>query len=147
MLVLRHASQVVGVTPPDACRKTGRDLARLEVIPDGAVAIEGERITWVGPTAELPAWPLQVGVVNLHGQIAVPGLVDSHTHLIFAGERAGEFELRLQGVSYQEITARGGGIQSTVNCVRKATRGELVELARPRLERLLRFGVTTVEVK
>ena len=77
----------------------------------------------------------------------LPGFVDSHTHLLFAGSREGEFEQRLQGVSYQEITVRGGGIMSTVRIVREKTCEQLKALARPRLKRLLEFGVTTVEVK
>src|SRR5437667_12880752 len=77
----------------------------------------------------------------------LPGLVDSHTHLVFAGSREDEFEQRLRGLSYQEIAARGGGINATVQRVRQASKDELKALARRRLDRLLSFGVTTVEVK
>src|SRR5207253_5571365 len=76
-----------------------------------------------------------------------PGFVDSHTHLIFSGTREGEFEQRLQGKTYQEISAQGGGINATVQAVRRSSKEELKALARKRLNRLLRFGVTTVEVK
>jgi imidazolonepropionase len=117
------------------------------VIADGAVVVDDGRIEWLGRDAELP--PLPPGAVQLDatGKVVLPGLIDSHTHLIFAGDRAAEFEERLRGASYQEIAARGGGIMSTVRTVRQQSREELKELARPRLERMLRFGVTTVEVK
>jgi imidazolonepropionase len=117
------------------------------VIPDGAVVIRGDRIAWVGPTAELPAQPPDTPVIDATGKTVLPGLIDSHTHLIFAGTREDEFEARLQGLSYQEITARGGGINASVRRVRTASRQQLKDLARRRLDRLLGFGVTTVEAK
>jgi imidazolonepropionase len=146
-LVLRNAAQLVGVTGPDETRTAGPAMSELGVIPDGAVVIEGEAITWVGPTAKLPPPPPGAEVLDVTGRVVMPGLVDSHTHLIFAGSRADEWEQRLRGRTYQEISARGGGIRSTVEQVRRASRDELKALARPRLRRLLEFGVTTVEVK
>jgi imidazolonepropionase len=145
--VLRHAAQLVGVAAPGERARRGPALRQPGVIPDGAVVIEGERIAWVGPTADLPPQPPDAEVHDLAGNIVLPGFVDSHTHLIFAGERLDEFEQRLGGMSYQEIAARGGGIQSTVRQVRKASLDELKRLARPRLRQMLAFGVTTVEVK
>jgi imidazolonepropionase len=117
------------------------------VVADGAVVLRDGRIDWLGPDADLP--PLPPGAVHLDttGKVVLPGFIDSHTHLIFAGDRAEEFEQRLRGASYQEISARDGGIMSTVRTVRQRSRAELKALARPRLERMLRFGVTTVEVK
>jgi imidazolonepropionase len=146
-LVLRHAAQLVGVTGPGEARKVGPALRELDVVPDGAVVIDGERIVWIGPTAELPPLPPGAEALDVTDKVVLPGLVDSHTHLIFAGSREDEWEQRLQGRTYQEISARGGGIQSTVRQVRRASREELKALARPRLRRLLEFGVTTVEVK
>lgn len=146
-LVLRHAAQLVGVTGPGEDRKRGRALRDLGVIADGATILDGGRITWLGPTAELPPLPAGAEVLDVSGKAVLPGLVDSHTHLIFAGSRADEWEQRLQGRTYQEISAAGGGIQSTVGQVRRASREELKALARPRLRRLLEHGVTTVEVK
>jgi imidazolonepropionase len=145
--VLRHAAQLVGVTPASQLRKAGAAQRDPGVVAAGAVVLRDGHIDWVGPDADLPPLPPDAVQMDLAGKIVLPGLIDSHTHLIFAGSREGEFEQRLQGVSYQEITARGGGIMSTVRTVRQCSRAELKALARPRLERLLRFGVTTVEVK
>jgi imidazolonepropionase len=122
-------------------------MRELGIVSDGALVVRDERIDWLGPSTALPPIPDGTEVVDVRGKVILPGLVDSHTHLIFAGSRAGEFEQRLRGASYQEIAAAGGGILSTVQEVRRRSREELVELTRPRLERLLRLGVTTVEVK
>jgi imidazolonepropionase len=145
--VLRHAAQLVGVTGPAERVKRGRAMREPGVVADGAIVLRDGLIDWVGPTAELPPHPPGADVLDLTGKVVLPGLVDSHTHLVFAGSREDEFEQRLGGASYQEISARGGGILSTVRAVRGRTRDELRALARPRLGRLLRAGVTTVEVK
>ncbi len=146
-LVLRHASQLVGRTPPDSLRKSGSEMARLDLIEDGSLILRDGRIDWLGRDTDLPPIPADAQVIDATGQVILPGLVDSHTHLIFAGSREDELEMRLQGASYQEISARGGGIMSTVRQVRQCSREQLKELARPRLRRFLEFGVTTVEVK
>jgi len=145
--VLRHAAQLVGVTPPGESRKRGSAMGEVGIVEDGALVLRDGVIAWLGPTADLPPTPADAEVIDLAGKVVLPGFVDSHTHLIFAGSREDELELRLQGLSYQEISARGGGIQSTVARVRQASKDELKALARPRLRRLLQFGVTTVEVK
>jgi imidazolonepropionase len=119
----------------------------LEAIADGALVVRDERIAWVGPSAELPPLSPGAAVIDASGMTVLPGFVDSHTHLLFAGSREDEFEQRLRGLTYQEIAARGGGINATVQRVRQASKEELKALARPRLHRLLRHGVTTVEVK
>src|SRR5262249_61814869 len=79
-----------------------------------AVVVAGEKIAWVGPTAPLPTIPTHVRLINASGKTVLPGFIDSHTHLLFAGSREDEFEQRLQGLSYQEIAARGGGVNATV---------------------------------
>ncbi len=105
------------------------------------------RIDWIGPTAGLPAVAADAEIIDATGKTVLPGFIDSHTHLLFAGWREDEFEQRLHGLSYQEIAARGGGINATVERVRQASKDELKRLARSRLDHFLRFGVTTVEVK
>ncbi|MFN4177051.1 imidazolonepropionase [Phenylobacterium sp.] len=118
-------------------------LPGLGVVEDGAVAADGERIAYAGPAADAP----QGEVIDCEGRWITPGLIDCHTHLVHAGDRAHEFELRLAGASYEEIARAGGGIASTVAAVRAASEAELVAASRPRLEALVAEGVTTVEVK
>lgn len=126
-----------------------RNAAQIGVEPahDRAIMTDAGRIAWLGPSADLPPLPPDAEVIDATGKVVLPGFVDSHTHLIFAGTREDEFEQRLLGRSYQEIAERGGGINATVQKVRAASKEELKALARPRLRRLLQFGVTTVEVK
>ncbi|MCX8133247.1 MAG: imidazolonepropionase [Roseococcus sp.] len=117
----------------------------LGVIEDGAIAARGGRIAWVGPRAALPAH--DAPVTDCAGAWIMPGLVDCHTHLVFAGDRAAEFEARLAGASYEEIARAGGGILSTMRATRAASEAALRDAALPRLDALLREGVTTVEIK
>lgn len=118
-------------------------------IRDGAIAVEGDRIAWVGPMKRLPGKPesLAHSVRDAAGRWVTPGLVDCHTHLVYGGNRAKEFELRLEGASYEEIAKAGGGIVSTVKATREASEESLLEAASIRLEHLLEEGVTTVEIK
>ncbi len=122
---------------------------RYNSIDRGAIAAEAGRIAWLGARSELPGEPatLARGVHDLRGAMLTPGLIDCHTHLVFAGDRAREFELRLQGASYEDIARAGGGIVSTVEATRDASDTELVTGAARRLRRLLQEGVTTVEIK
>jgi imidazolonepropionase len=114
-------------------------------IADGALAARDGRIAWLGPRAELPGPARET--TDCGGALLLPGLIDCHTHLVFAGDRASEFEQRLAGASYEEIARAGGGILSTVRATRAASEEALVAAARPRLEGLLAEGVTTVEIK
>jgi imidazolonepropionase len=118
-------------------------------IENGALAVTGARITWVGKTARLPSdLARRVDTVHDVGEKWItPGLIDCHTHLVYGGNRAAEFEQRLQGIRYEEIARRGGGIQSTVAVTRAADEDGLYTRSRPRLLSLLREGVTTVEIK
>jgi imidazolonepropionase len=125
----------------------GRDLGRLEIIPDGAVLIEGDSIAAVGPSAALLAAHPDEPALDASGRVVMPGFVDPHTHAIWAGDRAAEFEMRLQGKTYLEILAAGGGILSTVNATRTASLEKLVNATRPRLQSMFAFGTTTAEVK
>ena len=119
----------------------------LGVIERGAVAAKDGRIAFAGPTAELPTGWDAVNRVGLDGRWVTPGLIDCHTHLVYAGDRAHEFELRLAGATYEEIARAGGGIVSTVKATRAASEDALVAATLPRLEHLIAEGVTTVEVK
>ncbi len=147
MVVLEHAAQLVRVSRSGERVKRGSAMSDLAILEDGAVIIRGGIIEWVGPTTELPSLPPDTEVIDASGKIVLPGLIDSHTHLIFAGTREDEFEQRIQGASYAEIAARGGGINATVRHVRAASKEELKRLARQRLDRMLALGVTTVEAK
>lgn len=115
-------------------------------IEDAMIAIDGGRIARVGRRIDMAGFQARQ-VDNLGGAWVTPGLIDCHTHLVFGGNRAGEFEQRLQGATYEEIARAGGGIVSTVAATRAASMEDLVEAARPRLKALIRGGVTTVEVK
>src|SRR5688572_11208203 len=114
-LVLRHAAELIAVGAGNELRRRGFAMRHPVVIPDGAAVIEGDTIRWVGPTSQLPPLPPNATLLDCPNQIILPGFVDSHTHLIFAGSREDEFEQRLQGRTYQDIAAAGGGILSTVN--------------------------------
>jgi imidazolonepropionase len=117
------------------------------MIPDAAIALDGERIVWAGPLADLPADYRGLPEHDCAGRLVTPGLIDCHTHAVFAGHRAVEFELRLKGASYEEIARAGGGILSTVTAVRDTTEDALLALALPRIDQLVASGATTVEVK
>jgi imidazolonepropionase len=119
---------------------------RYSAIEDAAIVTCAGLIEWIGPRAELA--PVDADrTVDLGGAWVTPGLIDCHTHAVFGGNRSGEFEQRLQGVSYAEIAAQGGGIASTVRATRAASEDELFASARQRVQALMRDGVTTIEVK
>jgi len=118
-------------------------------IEDGAIAVSGNHIVWVGNSAELPS-EIKSGATHVHdaeGRWITPGLVDCHTHLVYAGNRAREFEMRLQGVSYEEIARQGGGIRSTVAATRAADEATLFQQSAKRLLSFVAEGVTTLEIK
>lgn len=116
------------------------------LIEKGAVAINNGQIVWVGKENDVPDWEFENGLDGGNNYIS-PGLIDCHTHLVFAGSRAHEFEQRLSGVSYEEIARQGGGILSTVKATREASFDELFELASKRVEQLISEGVTLIEIK
>jgi imidazolonepropionase len=119
----------------------------LAIVERGAVAAKDGRIAFAGPVAALPAGWDAPNRVALDGRWVTPGLIDCHTHLVYAGNRAHEFELRLAGASYEEIARAGGGIVSTVKATRAAGEDDLVAATLPRLDHLIAEGVTTVEIK
>jgi imidazolonepropionase len=116
-------------------------------IADGAIATRDGRIAWLGRRGDLPAGHRARVVEDGRGGWLLPGLIDCHTHVVYAGNRSGEFEERLNGVSYEEIARRGGGIVATVRATRAATQDELLAASLPRVESLLAEGVTTIEIK
>ncbi|WLR99014.1 imidazolonepropionase [Shinella sumterensis] len=122
-------------------------LPGLGIVENGAIAVEDGRIAFVGPESELPAAFAGAETVDCEGRWITPGLIDCHTHLVHAGDRAHEFELRLSGASYEEIARAGGGIVSSVKALRAASEDALVRQTLPRLDALIAEGVTTVEIK
>lgn len=117
------------------------------LVEDAALAVRDGRIAWIGARAELPAEWRGVPATDAGGALATPGLIDCHTHLVYGGDRAAEFELRLQGASYEDIARAGGGIVSTVRATRAAGEDELLAQSLPRLHALRAEGVTTLEIK
>jgi imidazolonepropionase len=119
------------------------------IVRNGALAVKDGRIAWIGAAEELPGHPatLAARVEALGGAWVTPGFIDCHTHLVYAGNRSNEFEMRLKGASYQEIAKAGGGILSTVHAVRAASEDEILTQSLPRLKALMTDGVTTLEIK
>ena len=116
------------------------------IIENAAIAVQNKQIIWIGPREQLPNHDVQQPI-SLHGRWVTPGLIDCHTHIVFGGSRSQEFELRLQGASYEEIARAGGGIVSTVKATRAAAQAELIETATRRVRQLCNEGVTVIEVK
>jgi imidazolonepropionase len=143
-MLIHSASQLITLSGGP---QRGHDLGRLSIIPNGAVLIEGEKIAAMGTTAELRASHPNQPALDASGRVVMPGFVDPHTHAIWSGDRAAEFDLRLQGKSYLEILAAGGGIISTVRATRTSTFEKLMAETRPRLWSMFVHGTTTAEVK
>lgn len=121
--------------------------ASYGMIEDAAIAAQGDRILWVGPRSDLPAAYADWLVVDYKDRLITPGLIDPHTHVVFGGNRAAEFEMRLNGATYEEIARAGGGILSTVSATRAASLQDLVHDALPRVDALISEGVTCIEIK
>ncbi|MEN4827549.1 imidazolonepropionase [Pseudomonas sp. P39-UII1] len=128
------------------CHAATMAQGSYSVIEDAAIVSNAGLIEWIGRRADVPALEI-AHTVDLNGAWVTPGLIDCHTHAVFGGNRSGEFEQRLQGVSYAEIAAQGGGIASTVRATRAASEDELFTSARQRVQALMRDGVTTLEIK
>ncbi len=143
-MLIHSAGQLLTVPGPP---QRGRDLGRLGIIPDGAVLIRDGRIAAVGPSATLLAAYPDEPRLDAAGRVVLPGFVDPHTHLLWMGDRAAEFEMRLQGRSYLDILQAGGGILHTVRATRAASVLDLVTAALPRLRTAFIHGTTTAEIK
>ena len=150
-LVIKNIGQLLTMDPASGGPGDAADpLAGLGLILDAAVAVQGEQILFAGKESDLSG-PVELTaeteVIDAGGRVVLPGLVDCHTHLVFAGNRAHEFSKRISGASYEEILAAGGGINATVEATRKASEDSLAALGLQRLDRFLSLGVTTVEIK
>ena len=143
-LLIKNAEELLTLFP------SSEGESGLGMIKNGTVAIKEGKIFWIGKTEECPK-EISLGrgghEIDATGKVVMPGLIDAHTHLIFAGSRENEFEQRIQGLSYLDIAEKGGGILSTVEATRKASFDELFSLGKERLDRMLYKGVTTIEAK
>lgn len=138
------------LTLEGAFQKQGRSILEsdLSILSKAALVIEKGKIVWRGAQKSIPRqYAKSSKEINLGGATVLPGLIECHTHTLFAGTRSQEFEMRLQGVSYQEIAKKGGGILSTVKATRKASASELQKITQTRVDQFVRQGVTTLEIK
>lgn len=147
MKCYRHLSQIV--TLAEAHKKNGRKLVPddLSIISDGAIVFDANKILWVGPDADIPELFSSVPSHDLTGYVLTPGLVDSHTHVLFGGNRAQEYAQRLNGVDYQKIASSGGGILFTMKETLKQSDKQLFDLGIERIERIESYGIKTIEMK
>ena len=145
-LALLHASQLVTLAGPKRPRG-GKELSELGIIRDGGLWIRDGKIEIVGPSNEIEKKAANAEVVDLGGRLVLPGFVDAHTHLVFAGDRLEDFERRARGETYEQIAKAGGGIWSTVEKTRAASEVDLFSQAKKHAEWFLRYGTTTVEAK
>jgi len=143
-MLIHSASQVVTLTETP---QRSEALGELTIIPDGALVLDGEVIAEVGATSDLLAKYPNEEKLDASGRAVIPGFVDPHTHLVWAGNRAAEFESRLEGASYMEIMAAGGGIQSTVNATRAASFDDLLGQTRQHARNIFTMGTTSAEAK
>jgi imidazolonepropionase len=127
-----------------ATMETDRPYGLLD---QGAVLVDGDRIAWIGAEADLPSASHGHEELDLEGRLVTPALIDGHTHIVHGGHRANEFEMRLEGASYEDVARAGGGIVSTVDATRDASVAELLTSALPRIDALLAEGVATIEIK
>jgi len=145
-MLIHNAAELITCASPSG-PKRGPAMADVGLIKDGAVAVDAGRIVAVGATADLVSRYQARQLFDASGRVVCPGFVDPHTHVVYAGERIDEFEMRIAGATYLEIMAAGGGIVSTMKMTRQATIEQLVSESRPRLSAMLALGTTTVEIK
>ena len=146
-LLITHASQLLTIPSHDRGPQRGDRLGDLGLIEDGAIAVAGNSIVDLGPTSDLTQKYTAARTIDARGRVVMPGFVDPHTHVVFAGDRANEFEQRIAGATYMQIMNAGGGIMSTVRATRSASLDQLIEQTRARLDRMLLHGTTTAEAK
>src|SRR5271156_3773012 len=142
-----HCSQLLTLAGPNRPR-VGEEMRELAIISDGAMLIRNGKIEAVGSRGEIEGHlPKDAQIIDAGGRVVAPGFVDAHTHLVFAGNRADEFEMRCSGITYQEIAKQGGGIRSTVRRTRAASESDLLAVAQKHASWFLRGGTTTIEAK
>jgi imidazolonepropionase len=141
-----HASQLVTLAGPKRPR-VGLEMSELAIVRDGGMLIRDDKIEFVGPSDEIEKQAGDAEVIDAEGRVVLPGFVDAHTHLVFAGNRLDDFERRARGETYEQIAAAGGGIWSTVEKTRAASEADLLQLAKKRAQWFLKCGTTTVEAK
>lgn len=149
-LIIKNARQVLTVRSSQKAPRTGEHMEDVGIIEDAAVAISQGKIVAVGKTGEVLGQIKineRTNVLDAKDKVVLPGFVDCHTHPVFAATREEEFEMRVKGRPYQEIAAAGGGIKSSVRTLRAASKKELIQLALPRLDRMMSYGTTTIEAK
>ena len=148
MILIHNASQLVTVASFGEKFKRGKKQGEIFIIENGSVLVEDGKIAWVGKASEFNFKLYdEVKIVDVSGKVVMPGFVDSHTHLVFAGTRENEFDLRIKGFTYQQIAQMGGGILSTVEKTRKATKEELFKTSQRYAFKALANGTTTIEIK
>ena len=144
-LLIKNAKELLTISSSKA--KVGKDMQNLGIIPDGAVAIQDDRILAVGKTEVLQEKYEAKKIIKANDKVVMPGFVDPHTHPVFVNTRENEFEMRLQGKSYKEISQSGGGIRASIEDVRNISKAELYRLSLKRINRMLKMGTTTLEAK
>ena len=145
-LLIHHAAQLVTCASPSG-PKRGADMQDVGTLENGAIAISGQKIVAIGHSQDLLERFSASTSLDASGKVVCPGFVDPHTHVVYAGDRVNEFEMRIKGASYMEIMEAGGGIISSARAVRAASVDQLVSETRQRLDAMLRLGTTTLEVK
>src|ERR1700758_4251503 len=145
-IAVLHASQLVTLTGPKRPR-IGAEMSELAIIRDGGMLVRDGEIVRVGASDEIEKNVREAEIVDARGRVVMPGFVDAHTHLVFAGDRLDDFERRARGETYQQIAKAGGGIWSTVEKTRAASEDELFTTAKKRLHWFLKCGTTTIEAK
>jgi imidazolonepropionase len=147
-LFIRNISQLLTVDAGGKPSKTGNAMLDLGIIAEAGVLCRDGKIAWVGPMSQWDqSLPEGFNELDAEGSVVLPGFVDSHTHLMFAGSREREFSLRAQGATYRQIAEQGGGILSTIAHVRETSKKELKRSARRFMNAMMQHGTTTVEVK
>jgi len=149
-LIVTNIGELVTLRSAFSGPRAGKYQSELGIVRKAAIAISGNLILAVGPEKDLfrqVKKDVKTRMIDANGRVATPGLVDPHTHLVFAGNRANEFEMRINGKSYQQIAKAGGGIKSSVKALKRASKKELVESSWKKLDRMVEYGSTTVEIK